>query len=50
MCFKAGATEHSDLHFRIADMGHGTQDISAAETAADTSNFVTRIGAVEIQA
>jgi hypothetical protein len=39
MCFEADDTEHSGLRFRITDLGCGTQHISAAETAADTSNF-----------
>ena len=50
MCFKAADTEHSGLHFRNTDMGRGTQHISAAETAADMSNFMTHVGVAEIQA
>ena len=44
MCFKAADTEHSGLRFRNADMGRGTQHISAAETAADISDFRGNIG------
>ena len=50
MSFGPDDMEHIGMHFSNAGIGHGTQHISDAETAADMSHFATDIGVAEMQA
>ena len=50
MGFGPDDMEHIGMHFSNASIGHRTQYISAAKTAADISHFTTHISVAEMQA
>jgi hypothetical protein len=50
MGFGPDDMEDIGTHFSNAGVGHGTRDISTAETAADIHHFATHIGVAEMRA